>query len=216
MNFLILVSFYYIYRSSNCEPLMYLYQGESLTKEELKDESITKRLKLLGYNGIEELDDYYIDYFNKNYNTSISNLGELPKSYVEKIYNENTDTKVLETNKEIKDTFGRVDIYYIDTEGNLIVPKTTMQNIVDTEYFSSPLEISDYVLKSIKGNQSGIYTNGVQEVYYIYEKVDNILEVSSISREDESIKTSIEIILLPLLICCFSMLVMLKIIQYNH
>jgi len=212
MNTILFLLYNFIYRSNISEPLMYLYQGEPLTKEELKDENLARRLALLGYKGIADLDNYYIDYFNKNYRTNASSLNELDTYYMKKIYPEDTSINVLETNNTINNALGRVDVYYIDTEGNYLLPRNTMQSIIDTEYVTSPTEITGYKLKQIKGNTTGVYKNIIQEVYYVYEKEDI---VTAGNFNTESIPTSNEVLLLPIIICFLFMIIMLKIIQYK-
>ena len=91
-----------MYRLYNSEPLKALYDNRNLTDEELKDENIEVKLKELGYNGISELDKYYIDYFNKNYNTNFTSLEDLTTPYINKIWTNISKASVTrETNNNL-------------------------------------------------------------------------------------------------------------------
>lgn len=90
------------YRLCNSEPLKFLYDGKNLTDEQMTDENISKKLQELGYTGIDELDKYYIDYFNKNYKTNFKSLEDLTQKYIDKIWNDTSSySMVPETNKNL-------------------------------------------------------------------------------------------------------------------
>ncbi len=91
-----------MYRLYNSEPLKALYDGKNLTDDELKDESIEAKLRELGYSGISELDKYYVEYFNKNYNTNFTSLEDLTTPYINKIWtNISKASKTRETNNNL-------------------------------------------------------------------------------------------------------------------
>ena len=91
-----------MYRLYNSEPLKALYDGRNLTDDELKDESIEAKLRKLGYSGISELDKYYVEYFNKNYNTNFTSLEDLTTPYINKIWtNISKASKTRETNNNL-------------------------------------------------------------------------------------------------------------------
>ena len=92
-----------MYRLYNSEPLKALYDGYNLSDDELKDENIVAKLNELGYaNGIQDLDKYYIDYFNKNYNTNFVSLEDLTTTYINKIWtNKSKNSKTRETNTNL-------------------------------------------------------------------------------------------------------------------
>lgn len=91
-----------MYRLYNSEPLKALYDGRNLTDDELKDESIEAKLRELGYSGISELDKYYVEYFNKNYNTNFTSLEDLTTPYINKIWtNISKASKTRETNNNL-------------------------------------------------------------------------------------------------------------------
>lgn len=91
-----------MYRLYNSEPLKALYGGRNLTDDELKDESIEAKLRKLGYSGISELDKYYVEYFNKNYNTNFTSLEDLTTPYINKIWtNISKASQTRETNNNL-------------------------------------------------------------------------------------------------------------------
>ena len=261
-----------MYRLYNSEPLKALYDGYNLSDDELKDENIAAKLRELGYtNGIRDLDKYYIDYFNKNYNTNFVSLEDLTTTYINKIWtNKSKNSKTRETNtnlikfyqnnfynflltmrynsksyldnniysigaysrkeksyqdlnatllnitlpKTSKPTlepfffhlngpltrnsyagftydiemgmtfnkvlkYGIVNVYYIDTLGNLLTDKITMRDEIDTVYTTEEKSLDGYKLVRVDGPRQGTFKEKSQEVYYMYD-IDNTRNVSNI------------------------------------
>ena len=261
-----------MYRLYNSEPLKALYDGYNLSDDELKDENVAAKLKELGYtNGIQDLDKYYIDYFNKNYNTNFVSLEDLTTTYINKIWtNKSKNSKTRETNtnlikfyqnnfynflltmrynsksdldnniysigaysrkeKSYQDLnatllnitlpktsktalepfffhlngpltrnsyagftydiemgmtfnkvlkYGIVNVYYIDTLGNLLTDKITMRDEIDTAYTTEEKSLDGYKLVRVDGPRQGIFKEKSQEVYYMYD-IDNPRNVSNI------------------------------------
>ena len=261
-----------MYRLYNSEPLKALYDGYNLSDDELKDENIAAKLKELGYtNGIQDLDKYYIDYFNKNYNTNFVSLDDLTTTYINKIWtNKSKNSKTRETNtnlikfyqnnfynflltmrynsksdldnniysigaysrkeKSYQDLnatllnitlpktsktalepfffhlngpltrnsyagftydiemgmtfnkvlkYGIVNVYYIDTLGNLLTDKITMRDEIDTVYTTEEKSLDGYKLVRVDGPRQGTFKEKSQEVYYMYD-IDNTGNVSNI------------------------------------
>lgn len=261
-----------MYRLYNSEPLKALYDGYNLSDDELKDENVAAKLKELGYtNGIQDLDKYYIDYFNKNYNTNFVSLEDLTTTYINKIWtNKSKNSKTRETNtnlikfyqnnfynflltmrynsksdldnniysigaysrkeKSYQDLnatllnitlpktsktalepfffhlngpltrnsyagftydiemgmtfnkvlkYGIVNVYYIDTLGNLLTDKITMRDEIDTVYTTEEKSLDGYKLVRVDGPRQGIFKEKSQEVYYMYD-IDNPRNVSNI------------------------------------
>ena len=112
-----------VYRYNNTEPLMYLFSDTSLSKEYMSDDILDKKLKVLGYtNGIKDLDLYYIDYINKNYNENYNSILDISKEYLKKIWPDNHDAYlILETNNNL------INLYNNRIIDNLsILPKSTI------------------------------------------------------------------------------------------
>lgn len=261
-----------MYRLYNSEPLKSLYDGYNLSDDELKDENVADKLKELGYtNGIQDLDKYYIDYFNKNYNTNFVSLEDLTTTYINKIWtNKSKNSKTRETNtnlikfyqnnfynflltmrynsksdldnniysigaysrkeKSYQDLnatllnitlpktsktalepfffhlngpltrnsyagftydiemgmtfnkvlkYGIVNVYYIDTLGNLLTDKITMRDEIDTVYTTEEKSLDGYKLVRVDGPRQGTFKEKSQEVYYMYD-IDNTRNVSNI------------------------------------
>ena len=261
-----------VYRLYNSEPLKALYDGYNLSDDELKDENVAAKLKELGYtNGIQDLDKYYIDYFNKNYNTNFVSLEDLTTTYINKIWtNKSKSSKTRETNtnlikfyqndfynflltmrynsksdldnniysigaysrkeKSYQDLnatllnitlpktsktalepfffhlngpltrnsyagftydiemgmtfnkvlkYGIVNVYYIDTLGNLLTDKITMRDEIDTAYTTEEKSLDGYKLVRVDGPRQGTFKEKSQEVYYMYD-IDNPRNVSNI------------------------------------
>lgn len=261
-----------MYRLYNSEPLKALYDGYNLSDDELKDENVAAKLKELGYtNGIQDLDKYYIDYFNKNYNTNFVSLEDLTTTYINKIWtNKSKNSKTRETNtnlikfyqnnfynflltmrynsksdldnniysigaysrkeKSYQDLnatllnitlpktsktalepfffhlngpltrnsyagstydiemgmtfnkvlkYGIVNVYYIDTLGNLLTDKITMRDEIDTVYTTEEKSLDGYKLVRVDGPRQGTFKEKSQEVYYMYD-IDNPRNVSNI------------------------------------
>lgn len=261
-----------VYRLYNSEPLKALYDGYNLSDDELKDENVAAKLKELGYtNGIQDLDKYYIDYFNKNYNTNFVSLEDLTTTYINKIWtNKSKNSKTRETNtnlikfyqnnfynflltmrynsksdldnniysigaysrkeKSYQDLnatllnitlpktsktalelfffhlngpltrnsytgftydiemgmtfnkvlkYGIVNVYYIDTLGNLLTDKITMRDEIDTAYTTEEKSLDGYKLVRVDGPRQGTFKEKSQEVYYMYD-IDNPRNVSNI------------------------------------
>ena len=261
-----------MYRLYNSEPLKALYDGYNLSDDELKDENVAAKLKELGYtNGIQDLDKYYIDYFNKNYNTNFVSLEDLTTTYINKIWtNKSKNSKTRETNtnlikfyqnnfynflltmrynsksdldnniysigaysrkeKSYQDLnatllnitlpktnktalepfffhlngpltrnsyagftydiemgmtfnkvlkYGIVNVYYIDTLGNLLTDKITMRDEIDTAYTTEEKSLDGYKLVRVDGPRQGTFKEKSQEVYYMYD-IDNPRNVSNI------------------------------------
>lgn len=261
-----------MYRLYNSEPLKALYDGYNLSDDELKDENVAAKLKELGYtNGIQDLDKYYIDYFNKNYNTNFVSLEDLTTTYINKIWtNKSKISKTRETNtnlikfyqnkfynflltmrynsksdldnniysigaysrkeKSYQDLnatllnitlpktsktalepfffhlngpltrnsyagftydiemgmtfnkvlkYGIVNVYYIDTLGNLLTDKITMRDEIDTVYTTEEKSLDGYKLVRVDGPRQGTFKEKSQAVYYMYD-IDNTRNVSNI------------------------------------
>lgn len=261
-----------VYRLYNSEPLKALYDGYNISDDELKDENIAAKLNELGYaNGIQDLDKYYIDYFNKNYNTNFVSLEDLTTTYINKIWtNKSKNSKIRETNtnlikfyqnnfynflltmrynsksdldnniysiggysrkeKSYQDLnatllnitlpktskialepfffhlngpltrnsyagftydiemgmtfnkvlkYGIVNVYYIDTLGNLLTDKITMRDEIDAVYTTEEKSLDGYKLVRVDGPRQGTFKEKSQEVYYMYD-IDNTRNISNI------------------------------------
>lgn len=65
----------------------------------------------------------------------------------------------------------RVVVKYQDTDGNALVKDVILQGKIGEEYTTEEKLFDGYRLKSIEGNASGNFTEEIQEVVYIYNKI---------------------------------------------
>ena len=129
LKWLKMADFITMYRFYNSEPLMALYNDNSLSNEKLKDENITIKLKELGYDGISDLDKYYIDYFNKNYNTRFVSLEDFTTPYINKIISTTGKlSPIKETNSNLRKFYQN---YFYDTS---LVMKYNEKNSDDSAF----------------------------------------------------------------------------------
>lgn len=90
------------YRTFN-SAMMSLYNYTSVGEqkdEDLQDENLTIKLQEKGYKGVEELDKYYLDFYNNKYNLKEDRLDKFTYSTIKEMFSGNRK-EVKETNPEI-------------------------------------------------------------------------------------------------------------------
>ena len=75
---------------------------------------------------------------------------------------------------------GKLDIYYIDTFGDFLSEKVTIEDEIGASFNISPIEIEGYSLVRVDGTESGAFQKNPQELYYMYDlneylQADNVL-----------------------------------------
>lgn len=75
---------------------------------------------------------------------------------------------------------GKLDIYYIDTFGDFLSEKVTIEDEIGASFNINPLEIEGYSLVRVDGTESGTFQENPQELYYMYDlneylQADNVL-----------------------------------------
>ena len=75
---------------------------------------------------------------------------------------------------------GKLDIYYIDTFGDFLSEKVTIEDEIGAAFNISPIEIEGYSLVRVDGTESGTFQENPQELYYMYDlneylQADNVL-----------------------------------------
>lgn len=75
---------------------------------------------------------------------------------------------------------GKLDIYYINTFGDFLSEKVTIEDEIGTSFNISPIEIEGYFLVRVDGTESGTFQEPPQELYYMYDlneylQADNVL-----------------------------------------
>ena len=90
-----------VYRTYN-EPIKYLYDQDEYIDDYLSNDSLNYKLKYYGYSGIDELDEFYIDYYNDKYNLKETNLNNFTYSVQKEIFSGKLST-YKETNSKINE-----------------------------------------------------------------------------------------------------------------
>ena len=75
---------------------------------------------------------------------------------------------------------GKLVIYYINTFGDFLSEKVTIEDEIGTSFNISPIEIEGYFLVRVDGTESGTFQENPQELYYMYDlneylQADNVL-----------------------------------------
>ena len=83
-----------------------LYKGTDVDNRELSDKYLGEKLKEAGYdNGIEDLNHYFIDFYNREYKLSVTKIEDFPENVIAEIYPSGGKyTYVKETNVEVAET----------------------------------------------------------------------------------------------------------------
>lgn len=87
------------YRTLN-SAILFLYNvsnEKELKEEDLMDEKLSKKLQEKGYSGIEELEKYYLDFYNNKYNLQEESLETFTYSTIKEIFS-GKRTEIKETN----------------------------------------------------------------------------------------------------------------------
>lgn len=105
----------------------------------LDDKELDSLLIEKGYNGIGEIDKYYLDYYNKKYEQDAKTLEELPYSIIKEIFDGNV-SEYRETNKRIDE----LAYYYFYNKVITVNFLGEMVNDSNSEYFS----IGSYIKKN--------------------------------------------------------------------
>lgn len=85
---------------------------------------------------------------------------------------------------------GTIIVHYIDDEGNVLNEELTISSTVGDIYQTTPLDISNYVLLSVDGEENGLYIDGEIHITYIYtNKVgDEMIETPPHTDECPNVK----------------------------
>ncbi|WP_172825252.1 MucBP domain-containing protein [Levilactobacillus zymae] len=63
---------------------------------------------------------------------------------------------------------GTITVHYVDENGKVIAPATTQTGDQGSAYTTSPLDITGYTLQQTPTNATGLFTDGNQDVTYVY------------------------------------------------
>lgn len=95
---------------------------EALVIDDLSDESIGLKLKEMGYRGIDELDKYYVDFYNKKYSLNVTRLGFFRPQIIKEIFSGGV-VGFYETDKEV------IELAYNNFYNNILKIMTDENNI---------------------------------------------------------------------------------------
>lgn len=85
--------------------------GITNSEEELSDTAVSGALQEAGYtNGIEDLDDYYVNYYNDTYDEDIQSLAEAPNDYLKVLFGKSNTA--YETIRESNPDVAAMGYYY--------------------------------------------------------------------------------------------------------
>lgn len=128
------------------------------------------------------IDDWYIDDTTNRWNAH-----DEEKKYIQK-YTETYDTTNKLLLKAAHSLKGKVIVRYIDEEGNSLSKSDEMTGYVDSTYQTKRKDIPKYSLKSVDGNESGVYSKENILVTYIYTKKKSKLIVRYVDEENNNLK----------------------------
>lgn len=117
--------------------------GENFSKSKLSNEELDTVLKDEGYSGIDELNKYYLDYYNNKYQLSASKLEDFPDKVVKELF-EGNRYDIREDNDEI------VELSYNWFYNKLFSVTFVGDNYSDDE--SEIYSIGSYMRDKSKGN----------------------------------------------------------------
>ena len=109
-----------------------------------------------------KIDGWYVDEKGNRWNGH--DLGKLNTILVKEL----TLTGVQNL-KAAHKVVGKVNAIYVDNFGNTLNETITSTGFIDEDYKTSALDITDYKLIEIKGNESGKYADEEITVTYVYE-----------------------------------------------
>lgn len=160
---------YSVYRTYN-EAIKYLYDQDEYIDDYLSNDSLDYKLKYYGYSGINELDKFYIDYYNDKYNLNESNLNDFTYSVKKDIFSGKIST-YKETNSNINvlayNYFYNKLLYYRFKNDN--IDEFNTHNYSIGSYIKDDKNIKDLknkiIFKNDKLNTNNMYL-GLNEHYY--------------------------------------------------
>ncbi|MBE6157431.1 MAG: hypothetical protein E7160_01400 [Firmicutes bacterium] len=152
---------YMVYRTYN-EAIFYLYDQDKYKNNYLSDENLNNKLKHYGYSGIDELDKYYLDYYNDKYNVLESNLNNYEYKVKKDIFSGQIST-YKETNNSINEL--AYNYYY----NKLLYYKINTNEYSIGTYIKKNNIIKDLNERKVLSNNKLIINNmylGLNDYYY--------------------------------------------------
>ncbi len=155
--------------------ILNLFNTRIATKEMLVDNNLDIKLKNIGYKGIEELDLYYINYYNNLYQTDYESLNDFTIEMIYQVLSGDvfetweTNLNIIKLSKE----YWYDNILSIKFEGNndsyKINNSITYQELINPyfkEYFKNVSSDNTNYLNSIKLKINNLYLPKTYDKYY--------------------------------------------------
>ncbi|MFG5501659.1 MucBP domain-containing protein, partial [Enterococcus faecalis] len=83
----------------------------------------------------------------------------------------------------------QIHIRYVDEDGQEVSPNETLQGKLGDPYNTIAKEIPEWKLKDIPKNATGIFTEDMQEIVYVYEreKNDGLIKVNYVDEDGQEV-----------------------------
>lgn len=78
--------------------------------------------------------------------------------------------EVIYVYKKTSATQGQVIIHYKDEEGESLLPDSKISGDIGESYTTEPKNIADFIIASVDGEETGIFSEEPKEVTYVYKK----------------------------------------------
>ena len=175
-----------IYRSCNTAiQAIFPYCKASKNNDEfnsyLSDEVLDSALKEMNYKGIEDLDKYYLDFYNKKYNTNNSNLNQFSKGILREIFGDREVSLSREITKRFETIYrGKISnlINLVPEKGEFVIVVSGMKERKTDDTISVRDAVNNYisagfdVMTSIKkvAKDRGLAKNVIYKEYHREDK----------------------------------------------
>lgn len=167
----------------------------------LSDEVLDNSLKELNYKGIEELDKYYLDFYNNKYNTNYTNLNQFSKAILREIlgdrdYLKNIVYYLRKTAPELvkfqsKTNNSLNDLGSTDNNKNIIDTYNSVMNNVETYLKSLGYDsVQDYILKYLNSE----YNDNAKNLSEIKTEVSDMFSYNGNESSSGVLETNANII----------------------
>ncbi len=183
------------YRTWNTA-LIDLYQNTKKQEASLSDETLSDKLKEVGYQGIEELDGYYLDYYNEKYDLNEKSLDQFTDKIIKEIFSgtkveiKESNSKLIELaynffyNKLISYTFSDQKLTDENSEDYSI--GTYMRKRLGNDYLKDTFAVIEEnhskELKNMSVNINGKYTTNIFLYYHFYAHLEFQLQKENVEK----------------------------------
>lgn len=125
--------------------------------------------------------------FDATYNTTAKQIG----GYVLKTEPQNKSGVFGTGNTTVtyvyKKNIGNVTVSYVGEDGTKLADNTVISGVVGESYQTNAKDIDNYTLKSTPNNSKGTYTEGSQNVTYVYAKKTGSITAHYVNEDGEKV-----------------------------